>query len=174
MRRPLAHLLGPPFLPPLRPLPIFPNSNFRIPLSTQFAARESRVPAAGADWAVVFSLSRCAPYPQTRPTLTSDFDRGRISGPSARNGEALVRKGSTAQPGGAMPCGPTLATMRPQSKEPGRARTCDLQVKGLRFLQVFSARLLLEPACYLSRRQSPRPPMPGEGASQRERSSSEQ
>lgn len=36
-----------------------------------------------------------------------------------------------------MPCGPTLATMRPQSKEPGRARTCDLQVKGLRFLQVF-------------------------------------
>lgn len=60
-----------------------------------------------------------------------------------------------------MPCGPTVATMRRQSKDPGRAPYLDLQVKGLRFLQVFWAtRVLLEPACYLPRHPDNRAPGP--------------
>lgn len=103
------------------------------------------------------------------PILTSDFDRGRIhGGPAPGTERHLSARGSAAQPGGAMPCGPT---MRRNQKILGRARAADLQAKGPRPSPGFlAARVPLRPACYLSRqRRPPRPPMPREGASQRER-----
>lgn len=67
--RPLAHLLGPPFLPPLRPFSpkIFPNSNFRIPpidaICCEGIARFQRRGLIGPSYT---RWVCCAPCPQTR------------------------------------------------------------------------------------------------------------
>lgn len=81
VRRPLAHLSGPPFLPPLRPDQFFPMPILGILPShpLQFAARKSRDRGRVADWAGRASLSRLRPMAAEGPILTSGLDWGKDS-----------------------------------------------------------------------------------------------
>lgn len=165
-----AMFTGTPISPPLPPfcrlydLIIFFLSNFRIPVSTQFAQRESRGRTRGADWA-------CVPRRVAVPHSCWRADFNFLFGPGEDStAQRQERRGTFPQRELRSREELCLVGLRRDAIKRTRRPhpPCDLQTKGPRFLQVFADQVSVRPACY-PHQKGPRPPMPREGASQRER-----
>jgi len=138
------------FLPPLRPDQFFPMPILGFPPSMQFAARESRAPAPGADWAGAPSLSRLCPMAAEVPILTSDLDRARIHGPAPGTARNLSAKGAAQARRGAIALWAHDATQSKESwRRPYPGTTLTAGEEGARLLQTFCCSGPADrPACY--------------------------